>query len=234
MQCIALMDNQALSSHIHHLDPNVKADRLQTNMSELEKSLKQKKTAQEAKRAESASNTLTATTETRKKIGRYDLPDSTQKKNPTMTLIQTRNKPMQKEQSTKHGERGNKRDHFTSLNTVQRQPQQQKGWKFLPLTPQRSSLSSSWRGSCHATRISVPPSKPSLLLPDESAQQRRASSDPSELGDPDIDEYHTNLRTRPSPMDKQTKSQSQSSESFEPNAPTSSPVHKLMGRGKGV
>ena len=50
MQCIALMDNQVLSSHIHHLD--VKVDRLQANMSELEKSLKQKKTTQETKRAE--------------------------------------------------------------------------------------------------------------------------------------------------------------------------------------
>ena len=48
------------------------------------------------------------------------------------------------------------------------------------------------------------------------------------------DLYHTHLRTRSSPKDKQTKSQSQSSESFELSAPTSSPVHKLMGRGKGA
>ena len=48
------------------------------------------------------------------------------------------------------------------------------------------------------------------------------------------DLYHTNLRTRSSPKDKQTKSQSQSSESFELSAPTCSPVHKLMGWEKGA
>ena len=127
-------------------------------------------------------------------------------------------------------------DHFSLLSTVQKRLQQPEGWKFLPLTPQRSSLLSSWRCSCHATRTSVPQSELSLLLPDESMQQRRASSDPSDSGDPDIDEYHTHPRTRPSPMDKQTKSQSKSSESksFEPSAPTSPPVHKLMGQGKDV
>ena len=153
-----------------------------------------------------------------------------------MTSVQTWNKLIRKARSMKYGGGWNKIDHFTSLNTVQRQPQQQKGWKFLPPTPQRSSSLSSWRGFCHVTRISVPPSEPSLLLPDESMQQRRASSDPSDSGDPDIDEYHTNPRTRPSPMDKQTKSQSKSSESksFEPSAPTNSTVHKLMGRGKGA
>ena len=137
---------------------------------------------------ESASNALTVMTKTRKKTGRYDLPDGTQKKNSTMTSVQTRNKLIRKEQSMKYGEGWNKMDHFTSLNTVQKQLQQPEGWKpFLPLTPQRSSLSSSWRGSCHATGISAPPSEPSLLLPEEFMQPRRASSDPSDPGDPDID-----------------------------------------------
>ena len=175
MQCIALMDNQDLSSYIHHLDPNVEADRLQADIFELEKNLEQKKIAQEVKCVESASNAFTAMTKTRKKTGRYDLPDGTQKKNSTMTSVQTWNKLMQKEQSMKYGEGWNKMDHFTSLNTVQKQLQQPEGWKFSPLTSQRSSLLSSWRCSYHATRIFVPPSEPSLLLPDESMQQRRAS-----------------------------------------------------------
>ena len=92
MQCIALMDNQDLSSYIHHLDPNVEADRLQDDIFDLEKNLEQKKIAQEVKRVESANNAFTATTKTRKKTGRYALPDGTQKKNSAMTSVQTWNK----------------------------------------------------------------------------------------------------------------------------------------------
>ena len=120
-----------------------------------------------------------------------------------MTLIQTWNKPMQNEQSTKHGKKGNGRDYF-SFNTVQGQLQQQKRWKFLPPTPQKLSSLSSWQGFCHVTGVLIPLSDSSLLPPDESMQQRRASSDPSYSGDPDMDEYHTNLRTRSSPKNKQT------------------------------
>ena len=60
MQCIALMDNQDLSSYIHHLNSNVEADGLQVDIFELEKNLEQKKIAQEVKCVESASNAFTA------------------------------------------------------------------------------------------------------------------------------------------------------------------------------
>ena len=33
MKCIILMDNKDLSSHIHHPDPNVEADKLQADIS---------------------------------------------------------------------------------------------------------------------------------------------------------------------------------------------------------
>ena len=121
-----------------------------------------------------------------------------------MTLIQTQNKPMQNEQGTKHGKKGNGRDYFIILNTVQGQLQQQKRWKFLPPTSQKLSSLSSWQGFGHVTGVSIPLSDSSLLLPDESTQQKRASNDPSYSGDPDMDEYHTNLRIRSSPKNEQT------------------------------
>ena len=141
-----------------------------------------------------------------------------------MTSVQTWNELMRKEQSMKYEEGWNKIDHFISLNTVQKQPHQPEEWKpFLLHTSQRSSLSPSWRWSCHAIETFAPVIDQSPLPPEEFTQPGRASSDPSDPGDPDIDEYHTHQRTRPSLMDKQTKSKSKSSESKVSN-PARQPV----------
>ena len=141
----------------------------------------------------------------------------------------------------KYGEGWNKIDHFTSFNTVQKQPQQPEGWKlFLPLTSQQLLLLSSWRGSCHATGISAPPSEPSLLHPAGSMQQRRAYSDPGDPEDPECDEYHTHqqttnqpARTRPSPMDKQSLSLNQVKAKLQTQRANQFSSSQVDGMGEG-
>ena len=131
-----------------------------------------------------------------------------------MTSVQTWNELIRKEQSMKYEERWDKIDHFISLNPVQKQPHQPEEWKQSSLhTSPPSSSSPSWRWSCHAIETFAPAIEQLPLPPEEFTLPGRASSDPSDPGDPECDEYHTHQRTRPSPMDKQTKSQSKSSES---------------------
>ena len=175
MQCVALMDNQGLSSYIHHLKSNVEADRLlQADIFELRKNLEQKKIVQEVRYMESASNSLTKTAKTGEMLlqlvqtGRYDLPGGTQRRNSTMTSVQTWNKLIRKEQSMKYEEGWNKIDHFISLNTVQKQPHQPEEWKQYWLhTSQRSSSLPSWRWSCHAIETFAPAIKQLPLPPEE-------------------------------------------------------------------
>ena len=168
----------------------------------------------------SASDALTRMTKTGEMLlqlvqtGRYDLPGGTQRRDSTMTSVQTWNELMRKEQSMKYEEGWNKIDHFISLNTVQKQPHQPEELKqYWPHTSPQSSSSPSWRWSCHAIETFALATGQLPLPPEEFTQPGRASSDP---GDPTMDEYHRSAdKTKPNEQDKKTmteKSKSKSSD----------------------
>ena len=161
----------------------------------------------------------------------------------------------------KYGGKGNKIDHFSTFNTVQKPPEQQEGWKCLPHM-QRQLLSSwSWPGFWHFTRISAHRLKPSQSRQAEYIQQKKAYSDRKNKAwadvakmyttrrmkaadaqeNPQYDVYHANQKTTnqparigPSPTDKQSLRLNQVKASSRSSAPTTPPVHKLKGWEKGV
>ena len=158
---------------------------------------------------ESASNIADALTKTTKtgemllqlvQTGRYDLHGGTQIRDSTMTSVRTWNELLQKEQSMKHEERGDKIDHSISLNLVQEQPQLEEGKQSSP--PPLPSPSR--RGSHHTIEAFAPANNQLLSHPEESTPPGRASSDP---GDPKFDEYH---RSRDKTNGIKTMSESQS------------------------
>ena len=237
MKCNVFMDNKDPSFRIHHPSPNVEADKSQTEIIKLDKNWEQKKTAQEEEHVESASNAFTATTKTGKKTGGYDLLDGIHRKNSRITSVQTWTKITRKTRSMKYGGKGNKIDHFSTFNTVQKPPTQQEGWNCMLHLQQRLSSLWSWPGSWHFTGASVHRLRLSQLRPAAYIRQKnfysnrknKAWADVAEMyttrsmkaadaqEEPTLCVYHTILRTidQPtrtglSPQDKQSENESES------------------------
>ena len=107
LQCVALTDNQALFSNLHHIKANSDDYRLQSDIIELRQSIEEEKTVQEIRYVHSSENIADCLTKTTKsghmllqivRTGQYDLPGGTRVRDSTMTAVRTWNQLMRAEQ----------------------------------------------------------------------------------------------------------------------------------------
>ena len=124
----------------------------------------------------------------------------------------------------KYREGGNKIDHFSTLNTVQKPPEQQEGWKCLPHMQQQLLSSWSWPGSWHFTRASAHRLKPSQLRPAEYIPQKNFYSDRKNKAWADVAKMYTTRRMKAA--DAQEESQYTIRRQPQPARPGLSPKDK--------